>query len=112
MPDCVCASPDAPFDQFRSSATVGVDPTDGRFAEVRIDQCVTCGQRWLHYAVEYEGFSRSGRWARGPIDAADAATIAPEATSEYLARLPFYVFGGSYFDGAGEIGTGPMNWGP
>ncbi len=39
---------------------------------MRIARCLHCDRLWLRYAVEYEGFSHSGRWARGLITADDA----------------------------------------
>ncbi len=86
------------------------DETEGRFADVAILQCTECGQLWLRYAVEYEAFPRSGRWARGLIDEASAQEMRSEAAADFLAALPGYVFGGSWFGRVGA-GSGPMYWG-
>jgi hypothetical protein len=84
--------------------------TNGRYADVEIKACVTCGQLWLRYFVEYEAFTTSGRWARGMIDETTAKSIKPEAAPDFLASQPAYLFGGSYFDGKSGVRAGPMHW--
>jgi hypothetical protein len=34
---------------------------------------------WLRYLVEYDAFSRSGRWAEAPIEEGAAAMMTPQA---------------------------------
>jgi hypothetical protein len=90
-------------------APVGIDQTRGRFGDVSVRTCRACGRHWLHYHVEYEAFSRSGHWFTGLLpDGADAA-LTPEAAVPLLERLPWYVYGGSYFGHAGQRGSGPLN---
>jgi hypothetical protein len=84
--------------------------TNGRYADVEITACVTCSQLWLRYFVEYEAFTSSGRWARGMIDVEAAKSIKPEEAPDFLARLPAYLFGGSFFDGKSGVRAGPMHW--
>ena len=69
-----------------------------------------CQRLWLRYFVEYEAFSRSGRWARGLISEAEAEVIAPEDAPAHLERLPSYLYGGSYFDGQAGVRSGWMRW--
>jgi hypothetical protein len=107
---CACEQGSAPYRQFKSRA-LGCDKTEGRFAEVTLDRCKTCGRQWLHYLVEYEAISRSGRWARGLISDDAAHTITPEAAVPYLHGLDWYLYGGSYFDGITGRRSGPMRWG-
>jgi hypothetical protein len=109
-PTCACQSAAAQFDQFRIWRPLDPDMTNGRYADVEIEACVTCGQLWLRYFVEYEAFSKSGRWARGVIDEAAAMNITPNAAPNFLARLPSYLFGGSYFDGKSGSRSGPIKW--
>ena len=109
-PTCACQSAAAQFDQFRDWRSLDPDMTNGRYADVEITACCTCGQLWLRYFVEYEAFTKSGRWARGMIDEATAKCIKPEAAPDFLARLPAYLFGGSYFDGKRGVRAGPMHW--
>lgn len=108
---CICERPEATFDAF-DEEEVGIDPTEGRYADVSLLRCRRCGQRWLRYFVEYESFSCSGRWARGPISERDAATITPEASAAYLAGLAWHLYGGSYFRGVQGLRSGEMTWGP
>lgn len=89
---------------------MGCDETAGRFAEVTLNRCRTCGRLWLRYLVEYEHYSRSGRWARGLIDEAAAAAITPQTAADHIDGLDWYLYGGSYFDTSGRR-TGPMPWG-
>jgi len=89
---------------------IGCDKTDGRFADVTIRRCSRCRRLWLRYQVEYEAFSRSGRWAEAPIDEAAAMTMTPEAAPDFLNRAEFYLFGGSHFGHAGRRRSGPISW--
>ena len=90
------------------SRSVGVDETNGRFGEVSVDTCKVCGQMWLHYLVEYESFSESGRWYRGPVTPEMVESLRPEQAPELLASLPWRFSGGSYFRSQGQKGTGPI----
>ncbi len=97
------------FRQFKSS-TVGVDQTDGRFADVSLETCRSCGKVWLRYFVEYEAFSRSGRWARGIVTLDQARAMTPETALDTLDTLPRFVRGGSYFDGEARWSEGSLHW--
>jgi hypothetical protein len=108
MNDCHCMMP--PFDRRDfASRPVGVDETAGRFAEVSIETCPACGRHWLHYLVEYEGISRSGRWYRGLISEEVARTVRPEIALEVLQDLAWRFAGGSYFASAGFKTTGAIS---
>jgi hypothetical protein len=111
MTGCVCEHGGARFTEFESR-DVGCDETEGRFAAVTLNRCRTCGRTWLRYLVEYEAFSRSGRWARGLINDDAAKTITPETAVAHLDGLEWYLYGGSYFDGISGRRSGPMRWGP
>jgi hypothetical protein len=106
---CACDSPTARYDVFVEVGG-GVDTTNGRHADVSIRRCRHCGQHWVRYHVEYEAFSKSGRWARGKIADDLAATIAVEDVAEYIDALPSYFAGGSLFDSCGFARTGRMPW--
>jgi hypothetical protein len=92
---------------------LGVDPTDGRFAEVSYRFCEHCSRRWLFYQFEIEGFSRSGRWYTGLFPYEEPYRVGtdpkPEEAAGLFAAMPWYVYGGSYFGHAGERGSGPIS---
>jgi hypothetical protein len=100
--ECGCLDPQTTgtaFDDFRN---VGVDLTNGRYGDVRVERCRVCGRLWLHYHVEYEAFSGSGRWYRGIVTSDVAQTVTPERAVEVLEALDFNLYGGSYFGSAGR----------
>lgn len=107
---CLCEQADASYSQFETEV-LGCDETEGRFADVTLNRCRTCRRLWLRYLVEYEAFSRSGRWARGLISEGAAAAMTPEHAVDHLNGLGWYLYGGSYFDGAVGSRSGPMHWG-
>jgi len=108
-PLCDCDSGAARAEQF-GSTPIGIDPTEGRFAEVTLERCRTCERLWVRYLVEHEGFSRSGRWARGLISETTAAALKPEDAEPHLRALSSYLYGGSYFDGQWRRRSGRMDW--
>jgi hypothetical protein len=99
-----------PFD-YRDfeTASLGVDETNGRYGEVTVETCKACGSMWLRYFVEYEFFSESGRWYRGPVTAEIVESLKPEQAPALLSSLPWYFYGGSYFRTLGRKGSGPVN---
>ena len=103
--DCACLERGPPGGRF-DETFVGVDETNGRFGEVSIRTCRDCGRRWLHYHVEYEAFSRSGRWYSGLLPDAFEGNIRPGEAVPLMAALPWHVYGGSFFGHAGRRGTG------
>jgi hypothetical protein len=109
---CPCLDHGPKYPSIECVRDVGVDKTKARFADVEVVRCTVCGRLWLSYHVEYEFYSRSGRWAEGLIDEATAAAITPEEAAEYLHGLDWYVYGGSWFGHGGKRGSGPMGWGP
>ncbi len=104
---CPCSHPEANADNF-IIADWGVDKTNSRFAEIRIYTCKHCGTQWLHYFVEYEAFSQSGRWYRGKITAAELTELTAEKTVDYLQGLESYIYGGSFFNTRGKYGSGTV----
>ena len=41
--------------------------SDDQYGEVTILRCTRCGRCWLHYLIEYEYLTASGRWCEGEI---------------------------------------------
>lgn len=98
MSNCRCYNP--PFNYLDYIDTpVGIDLP--RYGEVKISTCKLCGTMWLHYFVEYEAFTASGRWFRGLLLKMDVAKITPGNAIAYLEALPWYFAGGCYFDSTG-----------
>ena len=87
---------------------IGVDEASRRFAEVSIERCKRCGQRWLRYFFEIEGFSRSGRWYRGAISREQAKRAIAANALEILSGLHWHFYGGSHFDTDGARSTVPL----
>jgi hypothetical protein len=96
--DCKCLTGNWHFADF-TEKPVGVDETDGRFADVSIQTCKNCHCFWLHYYFVYEHLSRSGRWYRGELTPEIAAIITPQNAAAILEDLAYYFGGGSYYDG-------------
>jgi hypothetical protein len=88
------------YDKF-NLRDLGEDPTNGRYGEARIETCLDCGRRWLHYAVEYESFSRSGRWFRALVSDAVAAKATARKAIAIIQASKLRFAGGSYFDSTG-----------
>jgi hypothetical protein len=107
MSDCICMNPVFRYPDF-DRIEIGVDETKGRFGEVSIHVCRTCGRKWLHYYVTYEGFSQSGRWYRGLVSDETAGAVTPETAVNVLEGLEWHFYGGSYFGMAGQEGRGPI----
>lgn len=109
-PNCACQSTEFQSGLFHRWRSLDSDLTNGRYADVDVNECVSCGQLWIRYFVEYEAFTNSGRWARGMIDEPTASIITPDAVPDFLAALPAYIYGGSYFGGRCGKTSGLMRW--
>ena len=109
--DCLCLQQGPAAQDIIEERDIGTDKTEGRLAEVTLTRCARCHRRWLRYFVEYESFSRSGRWCAAVIDETAAATMTPEAAPAYLAAAPWHIYGGSYFKNTRHRGNGALYWG-
>src|SRR3712207_7104634 len=89
MADCdYCMTPPFDYRDFDTSP-LGVDMTKGRNGEVTVETCKACGSVWLRYFVEWEWYSESGRWYRGPVTWEMVWQLKPrseEHTSELQSR--------------------------
>jgi hypothetical protein len=90
--DCACWSSPS-----RSLILLGDLGMDSRFGEVTLLICPACGQVWLRYFYENEGFSGSGRWYLGAIDAAQKVNVTAQNATTLLEGMEWYFYGGSYF---------------
>jgi predicted metal-dependent HD superfamily phosphohydrolase len=107
---CTCVDPRCPAAAFETRY-VGVDKTDGRFADVSIWTCRTCGSLWLHYRLEKEGFRGAGRWYRGILSPEAARDLQPADAASLVARWSWHFQGGTYFGSAGLWSTTPVRLG-
>ena len=99
---CKCLNEPMLFDQYNKVRHLGVDETHGRFGDVELRQCKQCGHHWLHYSVEYEAFTGSGRYFMGLITLEVADTLSSDKAVEYLNTLDWHLYGGSYFGKKGK----------
>lgn len=79
-----------------------------RGGEVSVVTCTLCGTSWLHYLIEQEAFTASGRWYRGLLSSS-APSVAPNTAVEYLESLPWYFAGGSYYNSSGFRRSGEIH---
>lgn len=107
-PACRCLTPPFHYTDFESRS-LGVDETAGRFAEVTIERCLSCDQNWLRYFFEQEAFSKSGRWYRAPVSAAEAASVTETTALTLMARGSWHFYGGSFFDTTGKRSEQPLD---
>lgn len=96
---CPCQEEPQPFTHYDEVRAIGTDETNGRFGDVTLRRCNHCGCLWLHYLVEFESRSRSGRYFMGLITPDAAETLTAEAAVPYLESLDWHLYGGSFFDG-------------
>lgn len=108
--DCPCLAR-GPMRGTFDETPLGTDTTDGRYGDVSVRACRACGRRWLHYAVEYEAFTGSGRWYAGILPDGAETGLTPEGAAPLLESLPWHVHGGSYFGHAGRRGSGRLHLG-
>ncbi len=88
---------------------LGIDETNGRFAEVSIQTCKHCGTKWLNYFVEIEGFSSSIKWFKAKIEASFLDEITPENAVENIEKADWHFYGGSYYGTGISIGYGKIH---
>lgn len=54
--DCHCPVAGPRFPEITDARLVGVDETEGRYADVTLMRCANCNRLWLRYQLEYEAF--------------------------------------------------------
>jgi len=106
--NCPCMTPPIDHRDFVKTE-LGMDQTQGRFADVAIDRCKHCGALWLVYHYELEGISKSGRWYRGLITSVHAAAATAGNALRILEGLGWHLYGGSYYDTTGKRSDAPLN---
>ena len=85
--------------------SVGVDD---QYGEVTVLRCTRCGRCWLHYLIEYEYLTASGRWLEGEIAPEVARALEqPNDAVALFDRMPWFHVSGSAFQGKLRRVTGP-----
>ncbi len=102
---CVCERLPPNYKNYISSY-LGQDSTNGRYADITIEKCIHCERNWVKYLVEFERFSKSGRFYMGIVAENDLPKLTPKNTIMYIEKLDWYIYGGSYFSTNGEFGKG------
>lgn len=101
-----CSCLDSPSKALELERTLGMDE---RFGEVTVLRCLRCRRPWLRYHYENEAFSRSGRWFLGRIEPSEVDGISADVARSFFAQMPWYFFGGSYYDGREGRTSGPLD---
>ncbi|MEQ1933260.1 MAG: hypothetical protein ABL962_05205 [Fimbriimonadaceae bacterium] len=81
---------------------------DDHFGETSLHRCKLCGQHWLRYHYENEGFTGSGRWYLGALTAEARSQLDGTNGKEVLESLPSYFVGGSYLGGNVAVASGEI----
>lgn len=107
-PPCICLREPMQFYEYEEIQYIGVDETNGRYGDVTLKKCKKCDRYWLHYLVEYEAFTASGRYFMGLITPEIAQTLSPDLAVSYLNSLEWHLYAGSYFYGKKGRSTGKV----
>ena len=59
--------------------------------------------------MEFESFSKSGRFYKGIVTNKNLPKLTPENSIAYIEKLDWYIYGGSYFSTSGKFGNGKAN---
>ena len=86
--------------------SVGVDE---QYGEVTVLRCTRCGRCWLHYFIEYEYLTASGRWLEGEISPEIAASLKAVDAVRLFDSMPWFHCSGSAFGGKLRRATGPAS---
>lgn len=81
---------------------------DEHYGQITVLACPRCGQFWLKYFYENEGFTASGRWYLGAISADQFPGLTLENVILTLEKLDWYFVGGSYYGGQISKGSGKI----
>ncbi len=85
---------------------------DNRYGEVSIHLAPECGHHWLRYYYVVEAFTASGRFYLGLITPEQATSLTAAEAISALEAMPWYYYGGSYFDGRSGKASGPIYLNP
>ncbi len=108
---CKCMTPPLDYRDFEVNPASDQFSDDRYGGEITVETCKHCGTHWLHYFVEYPAFTSSGRWCRGVVTDGELSKLTTDNALSFLESLPWYLYGGSYFDTPGTLGKGPFHAG-
>jgi hypothetical protein len=97
---CSCLETPQIYTRYNRVRNIGIDETNGRYGVVELWQCNQCKRFWLHYLVEYEYRTGSGRYFMGLISPDQAQSMTPDKAVGFLESLDWHLYGGSYFEGS------------
>ena|ERR1700675_3061700 len=109
-PECSCLATAPKHPNAVEERSVGIDPSNGRFADVTLVRCALCRRLWLTYQFEIEAFTASGRWYAALISEADAKIMTPHRAPDFIKSQPWRIYGGSFYGHSGRRGSGPIRW--
>lgn len=110
--NCKCMTPPLDYRDFEIDSISNSFGEDQHGGEIAVERCLHCGTTWLRYFVEYPAFTSSGRWCRGVVTDQELAGLTSANALGFLERLPWYLYGGSFFRSTGKVGKGPFRVSP
>lgn len=108
---CKCMTPPLDYRDFETHSASDQFSDDRYGGEITVEACKHCGMNWLRYFVEYPAFTSSGRWCRGIVTDDELSKLTTDNALSFLESLPWYLYGGSYFETTGKLGKGPFHAG-
>jgi hypothetical protein len=105
---CICVRPPLSYMNF-IVCYLGMDCNHGRYGAVSIRKCIHCNRKWIFYEMEDESISASGRWYTGIIEKKNFYWIRDYNAWSYLKEIPWYIYGGSYYNSAGKLCQSGIN---
>lgn len=101
---CHCRQPPL---RFADCDTVDLGE-DKHGAEIALSTCKSCDTMWLTYLIEEPQPSRSGRWWRVEVPAANRHAVTAATARTFVEHAANGFAGGSYFDSPGHAIAAPI----
>jgi hypothetical protein len=99
----------SPADNLRHALERRGVGIDDQYGEVTVLRCSRCGRCWLHYFIEYEYLTASGRWLEGEIAPDVAARVNARKAVALFDQMPWFYCSGSAFGDKLRRVTGPAS---
>lgn len=94
--ECACFKPRTHHNYYR--CYLGMDDTEGRYADVTLQKCKECQSIWLYYFLDYHWRRNGTRWYLGLVSPEKAITITRHNAIDTLNQLDWFFYGGVYYD--------------